>query len=274
MSGLLDGRVALVTGGGSGIGEAISIRFAAEGAHVYVNDLTAERAAVVSDRLDGSGDAHAVGCDVSDSAQVTAMFDAVRDEYGRLDVLVNNAGIGFCEQGEMDRFNSQAEALIDGMATGAPPADPWDFTPHITDESWNRMIGIHLNGCFYCTRAALGLMGSGGSIVNMSSVGAVLPQPGLPHYSAAKAGILGLTRAVAAEVAPRNIRVNAIMPGPIDTPIATGFSPKLGAMLVSGVPMGRRGEASEIASTALFLASQEGSYVTGQAVSVGGGIWM
>jgi 3-oxoacyl-[acyl-carrier protein] reductase len=267
----LDGRIALVTGGGSGIGEAISRRFAAEGATVVVNDVTVDRAKAVASTLDSS---HAVGADVSDSAAVDAMFDEVRDRFGTLDVLVNNAGVAYGDRAEMDRFNEQAEALIAGMATGQPPEDPWDLTPHITDESWQRVIGIHLSGTFFCTRAALRIMERGAAIVNMSSVGALLGQPGLTHYSAAKAGILGITRTVAAEVARRGIRVNAILPGPIQTPIADAFSPQLQAMLVTGVPMGRVGDPSEVAATALFLASDESSFLTGQSVSPGGGIHM
>jgi 3-oxoacyl-[acyl-carrier protein] reductase len=272
----LQDRVALVTGGGSGLGEAISRRFAAEGATVVVNDLTADRAAAVADTLATNGKpAHAVGADVADSAAVNAMFEEVSERYGRLDVLVNNAGIGHGDQAEMDRFNAQGEAVIDAMMSGQPPpADPWDFTVHITDESWRRLIDVHLSGTFYCIRAALPLMSSGSSIVNMSSVGALLGQPGVPHYSAAKAGILGLTRAIAGEVAPRGIRINAILPGPILTPLADAFSPKLHAMLVNGVPMGRPGQPDEVAATALFLASDESSFMTGQSLSPGGGIHM
>ncbi len=267
----LQDRVALVTGGGSGIGEAISRRFASEGATVVVNDLSLERAAAVADELPG---AHALAADVADSAAVSAMFGDLAGRLGRLDVLVNNAGIGYGNREEIDRFNEQAEALLDAMATGVPPSDPWDFTPHISDESWHRLIDVHLSGTFYCIRAALPLMRTGGSIVNMSSVGAMLGQPGLPHYSAAKAGILGLTRAIAGEVGPRGIRVNAILPGPILTPLAEAFSPKLHGMLVRGVPMGRPGQPDEVAATALFLASDESSYVTGQSISPGGGILM
>jgi len=266
-------RVALVTGGGSGLGEAISRRFAAEGATVVVNDVGEDRAKAVAADLERPGEVAVA--DVSDSASVNAMFAAVADKLGRLDVLVNNAGIGYGDKAEMDRFNSQAEAVVDAMMTGSPPpADPWDCFPHITDESWQRMIGTHLSGTFYCMRAAIPLMGSGASIINMSSVGALLGQPGLAHYSAAKAGILGLTRAVAAEVAPRNIRVNAILPGPIITPMAEHFSPKLTGLLLSGVPMGRPGQPDEVAATALFLASDESSFITGQQISPGGGISM
>jgi 3-oxoacyl-[acyl-carrier protein] reductase len=269
----LQDRIAVVTGGGSGLGEAISRRFAAEGAQVVVNDLTEERAAAVACELDPPG--HAIAADVADSAAVNAMFAEVADRYGRVDVLVNNAGIGYGDRDEIDRFNQQGEAVIDAMASGSPPPEnPWDFTVHITDESWRRVVDIHLSGTFYCIRAALPLMSRGASIVNMSSVGAVLGTPGVPHYSAAKAGILGLTRAVAGEVAPRGIRVNAIMPGPILTPLAEAFSPKLHAMLVSGVPMGRPGMPHEVAATAYFLASEESSYLTGQSISPGGGIHM
>ena len=269
----LSDRVAVVTGAGSGLGEAISRRFAAEGAAVVLNDVTIDRASRVAEDLATPG--HAVAADVSDSGSVDAMFAEVVDRFGRVDVLVNNAGIGFGAQHEIDRFNEQAEAVVDAMMAGSPPPpDPWDCFRHITDDSWRRMIDIHLSGTFYCMRAAVPLMERGASVINMSSVGALLGQPGLPHYAAAKAGILGLTRAVAAEVAPKGIRVNAILPGPILTPLADAFSPKLHAMLVSGVPMGRPGQPEEVAATATFLASDESSYLTGQSISPGGGIHM
>jgi len=146
----------------------------------------------------------------------------------------------------------------------------------MTDESWHHVIGVHLHGTFYCTREALRIMSrrNSGAIVNLSSVAALMGLETVPHYSAAKGGILSLTRAVAREVASRNIRVNAICPGYIDTPMTAGMS-ELGRKIVLGrTPMGRVGEAREIAATALFLACDDSSFITGQYLSPNGGLFM
>jgi len=275
--GKLDGKVALVTGAGSGIGQAIAWRFAAEGARVIVNDVTIERARSTLDRFAaGAPSGHAFAADVSDANQVRAMFADGIARFGRLDVLVNNAGIGHSNQAELDGVNRTAEAILADMAAGRPPAARFDFTRDVTDESWQRQIGVHLSGCFYCTREALRVMipqGSG-SIVNMASAAAISGQPVFTHYSAAKAGMVGLTRAVAAEGGPYGVRVNAIAPGAIDTPLGANLSRAFIAALIARAPIPRLGSPDEVASVALFLASDDGSYVTGQVLSPNGGVVM
>ena len=144
----------------------------------------------------------------------------------------------------------------------------------MTDESWHRMIGVHLNGTFFCTRSALLLMREGGAIVNLSSVAALQGLETVPHYSAAKAGILGFTRAVAKEVASRGIRVNAICPGFIDTPMTAPMSPLMKRMTIGRTPLGRIGVPDDIAATALFLVSDESTFFTGQWLSPNGGLLM
>jgi 3-oxoacyl-[acyl-carrier protein] reductase len=275
--GKLEGRVALVTGAGSGIGRAIAERFAVEGARVAVNDLTVERAAATARDLPGGEDAHlALGADVSDPERVREMFVQVRERYDHLDVLVNNAGIGEGAPGEVDAVNRTAEELVAAMRSGSPPTARFDFTRHVTDDSWARMVGVVLSGTFYCTREALQLMmpREQGSIVNISSAGALTGQPVFTHYSAAKAGVIGLTMAVASEAGPFGIRVNAIAPGSIATPLTATLSPAFVGALLAQAPLGRQGRPEEIASTALFLASDDSSYVTGQTLSPNGGVVM
>jgi len=275
--GKLDGKVALVTGAGSGIGQAIARRFAAEGARVIVNDVTIDRARSTLDRFEpGAPAGHAFAADVSDPDQVRAMFADAVTRFGRLDVLVNNAGIGHSNQQELDGVNRTAEAIMADVAAGRPPSARFDFTRHVTDESWQRQIGVHLSGCFYCTREALRLMipQGAGSIVNMASAAAIAGQPVFTHYSAAKAGICGLTRAVAAEGGPYGVRVNAIAPGAIDTPLGANLSRAFVGALIARAPIPRLGSPDEVASVALFLAGDDGSYVTGQVLSPNGGVVM
>jgi 3-oxoacyl-[acyl-carrier protein] reductase len=270
-------RIALVTGAGSGIGAAIAVRFAREGATVVVNDLGVDRARTTLDAFDAAWPpGRAVAADVSDPDAVRAMFAEVRDAYGRLDVLVNNAGVGEGSPDELSYVNEVADTLAGDMAAGRPPSVSFDFTRHVTDEAFRRMIGIHLGGCFYCTRAALDMMipQRRGTIVNISSAAAVAGQPVFTHYSAAKAGILGLTRAVAVEGAPYGVRVNAIAPGAIDTPMGAKLNRSFVGALIAQAPIGRLGRPEELAATALYLASDESSYVTGQTFGVNGGVLM
>jgi 3-oxoacyl-[acyl-carrier protein] reductase len=276
----LVGRIALVTGAASGIGRATAELFAEEGAVVVVNDLDGDAATGVATGLGGpNADAHlGLATDVADSASVQALFDDVRERFGRLDVLVNNAGISEGAPGEQERINTQAEAVLadslQAMAGGTRSAH-WDITANITDESWRRMMAVHLDGTFYCCRAAIPLMvGAGGSIVNTSSIGALNNHPGVPHYSAAKAGILGFTRSLAAELASRDIRVNAVCPGTIDTPMTAPISPSFRAMVMATQPIGRLADPREVAQTSLFLASDESSFYTGQWLSPNGGSYM
>ena len=251
----LEGKVALVTGGGSGIGRAIARRFHDEGAFVYVNDVDAERAA------ETLGSDHALVADVSRSTEVATMFSSI----GRLDVLVNNAGIA--EPAERWReLNRKAEARL----SESPITTEWDVTVSMTDDTWRRMLAVHLDGTFYCTREALKRM-SRGTIINLSSTAAFTGLPDAPHYAAAKAGVLGFTRSLAKELASRGIRVNAIAPGFTETAMTRPISEKLREASLRGIPLGRWAKPSEIAAVALFLASDDASYVTGQCLSPNGG---
>ena len=268
----LQDRIALVTGGGSGIGRAIALRFAQEGAHVIVNDLTREAAQTTVDEL-GAGQGRAIAADVSDSAQVRTMFAEVEQGYGgRLDVLVNNAGIAGSSS-ERERLARVAEARVSETLAGEITTH-WDITQNMTDEAWHRMIGVHLNGTFFCTREALKLMSrvNRGAIVNLSSVAALTGIDVVPHYSAAKGGILSLTRALAREVGSRGIRVNAICPGYVETPMTSGIPPLMQKILVSQTPLRRWGQPEEIAATTLFLASDDAAFYTGQWLSPNGGL--
>ena len=275
----LDNRIALVTGGGSGIGRAIALRFAQEGARVIVNDVRAETAQETVDAIAARSEAargRALVADVADSGQVKRMFAEVEREFGALDILVNNAGIAEGAAGDREKLRARSEARVAELMAGGPVTTHWDLTQDMSDEVWHRMIGVHLNGTFFCTREALPLMArqSRGAIINMSSVAALMGLEAAPHYSAAKGGILAFTRAVAREVASRGIRVNAICPGYIDTPMTKPMSPLMQRVAVGRTPLGRWGEPEEVAATALFLASDDASYFTGQWLSPNGGLFI
>ncbi|HYB44177.1 MAG TPA: SDR family NAD(P)-dependent oxidoreductase [Candidatus Methylomirabilis sp.] len=272
----LENRVALVTGGGSGIGRAIALLFAEEGARVVVNDV---RKATAEETLAAMGGAaprgRAIQADVADSGQVRAMFAEVEREMGTLDILVNNAGIAEATPGEQQRLSAKGAARLQELLSGQGIQTHWDVTEQMTDESWTRMIAVHLNGTFFCTREALKLMSrrNRGAIVNLSSVAAWGLET-VPHYSAAKGGILAFTRAVAREVGSRGIRVNAICPGYIDTPMTAPIPPMARAALLARTPLARVGDPREVALTALFLASDDGAFYTGQWLSPNGGLLM
>lgn len=258
----LEGKTALITGAGSGIGRAAAILFANEGARVIVNDVNREAAAATVEAMGASRErGFAIPADVSDSGTVRAMFSEVAQRFDGLDILFNNAGIG--ETGDRhDEVNRKGEAQLQELMMGGRITTHWDVTVTLTDQEWQQMIGVHVNGTFYCTREALKLMSSKnrGSIINMSSVAGLNGIPIAAHYGAAKAAILGFTRSVSLEMASRNIRVNAICPGWVETPITQNFSPLLKMSLVARVPMMRWGRPEEVAATALFLASDDSSY--------------
>jgi 3-oxoacyl-[acyl-carrier protein] reductase len=268
----LEGKIALVTGGGSGIGRAIAQRFAEEGARVVVNDIRKDAAERAVAEI-GGGRARAIVADVADSTAVRAMFAEVERAFDGLDVLVNNAGIGEVESSGREAFAAKVELRVGEMMMGKVETH-WDITQSLSDEVWGRMLAVHLNGTFHCTREALRLMSrvNRGAIVNISSVAGLMGLEVAPHYAAAKAGILGFTRSVAREVASRGIRVNAICPGFIDTPILDPLPPIIRLLGERQTPMGRLGEPREIAAVALFLASDDASFVTGQWLSPNGGL--
>jgi 3-oxoacyl-[acyl-carrier protein] reductase len=272
----LKDRVALVTGGGSGLGRAIALRFAEEGAHVVVNELRLEAALQTVSELKGPAGGRALEADVADSAQVTAMFAAIERELGTLDILVNNAGIAFGPGDDRKAIGQKSEAVIMEMVSGRGVQTHLDITQNLSDESWRRMLAVHLDGTFFCTREALRLMSrrNRGAIINLSSVAALAGLEVVPHYSAAKGGILAFTRAVAKDVASRGIRVNAICPGYIDTPMTEPMSPLIRAAVIARTPLGRTGDPREVAATALFLASDDSSFFTGQWLSPNGGLFI
>lgn len=264
----LSGKVAAVTGGGSGIGEATCVRLAADGARVAVIDIDASAAGLTA-KL--AGDGLVVVADVSDSAAVDAALEQVEAELGPVDVWVNNAGIS--GGAHSDRVNPRAEQQLAELAAGEVTT-ALDALVRISDEEWATMLAVHLDGTFYGTRAAARSMAARGTgvIVNVASICGIEGCTGHPHYSAAKGGILAFTRSVAKELIQQGVRVNAIAPGFVDTQLVSGSltEPLVGAV-VMGTPQGRLGRPEEIAATISFLAGDDSSFFVGDTVSPSGG---
>ena len=237
----LNQKVALITGAGQGMGRAIARRFVAEGATVVALDLNLQAAQETLAGLPGSHLARALN--VADSAAVQAVVAEVCAELGRIDVLVNNAGTG-----GMDSF------------------------AEMSDEAWHRVMGVNLNGAFYCARAAVRAMlpHRSGVVINLGSTAAVSGD-GPAHYVTSKAAIMGLTRVMAKELAKSGIRVNTLVPGPTNTPMMQGIPQEWADAIIAGVPLGRMAEPDDIAKVAVFLASDDSGFVTGQSVAVNGG---
>ena len=264
----LDGKIAVVTGGASGIGEAICVRFREEGANVAVLDLNVEAAKLTAD-IAGGG--LALGTDVSDGAAVDAALAEVEDTLGPVDVWVNNAGIA--GRAHAQRVQPRAEQQMSEMATG-PVTTALNALIEITDEEFQQMVAVHLGGTFYGTRAAARSMASRGtgSIINIASICGIEGCEGHPHYSAAKAGILGLTRSAAKELIQQGVRVNAVAPGFVVTPMMTAdTSEAMLAGMALGTPIRRLGQPKEIAAAVTFLASDDASYFVGETISPNGG---
>jgi 3-oxoacyl-[acyl-carrier protein] reductase len=266
----LEGKLALVTGAARGIGAQIAVRFAEEGARVIVNDLSQAAAEKAAAEVGGE----AIAADVSDSRAVARMFEQVARRHGRLDVLVNNAGISGIES-DPDRaklFRERGMQQAAEIAAGGPIRTHTDATIETTDEDWRRMLAVHLDGTFYCCREGLKVMArhDSGAIINMGSIMGTAGGAGAPAYCAAKAGILGLTRALAREVVTRNIRVNAIAPGWIDTDMTAPLA-EYRQLIAMQTPMRRFGDPDDIAWAAVYLASDEAKFVTGQVLSPNGG---
>ena len=266
--GRLEGKVALITGGGAGLGAGIARRFREEGAEIVVNDVSPGAAELVAKETDG----YALAADVSDSAAVARMFESLRQKSGRLDVLVNNAGVGAESDEVAQSLARTALAQAAEIAAGGPVRSHVDRTVEMSDEEWRRMLAVHLDGTFYCTREALKIMSPQGSgvILNLGSIMGTAGGAGLAHYCAAKGGILAFTRSVAREVVTRGIRVNAIAPGWIETAMTDPLG-EMRPLLEAQTPMGRFGETDDIAWAAVYLASEEAKYVTGQVLSPNGG---
>lgn len=263
----LDGKVAFVTGAGSGLGAAFARRLAGDGAIIVANDLNPESATAVAKELGGISKPF----DVTDSiAFATAVVETAR-ELGSVDILINNAGIAPSDAGT--KFDVALSNQIARMESRIGDMVPLDYLVDLTDEAWDRMIKVHLYGAFYGCRAALKVMQPqrSGVIVNVSSILGNLPSAGAPHYAAAKAAVISLTRSVADEVAHLGIRVNAVCPGYIDTPLLTPFSEAMKAAITMRIGMGRLGTAEEIAHVVRFLCGPESSYCTGGVFTASGG---
>ncbi len=268
----LDGKVALITGAGAGLGAQIARRFKEEGAEVVINDISDESAHKFADELGGIG----IAVDVADSNAVREMFARVNSELGRLDILVNNAGFGF-KPGDKETINRVNEVPLKQQAelqAGGPIETHLDLTVEMTDEDWHRMIAVHLDGTFFCSREALKIMNQqlSGCIINMGSIMGTTGGIG-SSYCAAKAGILGFTRSLAREVVSRGIRVNALAPGFIETELTRPFAAAR-ALIEAQTPMGRFGDCDDIAWAAVYLASDEAKFMTGQVLSPNGGFVM
>ncbi len=271
----LDGSIALVTGGGAGIGRAICLRLARDGAHVVVNDLVADHADATvqaiaeQSRTLGHGSAESMPFDVTDSSAVDAAVDSIVARHGRIDVLVNNAGAGNSYRPEQLRNAQEVGAR---RAAGERPGS-LSITVARTDEEWRTTMELLLSAPFYGTRAALRHMepAGRGSIVNIASTAGIMPAPLASDYGAAKAGVIGFTKSVAHEVAGAGIRVNAVAPGTIDTSLNDRFGP-LRAGLATRQASGRMGKPGEIAEVVAFLASDAASFCFGEIFTVSGGL--
>ncbi len=269
----LTGKTALITGAASGLGLAMARRFSEEGATVIINDVSSTAAETAAAKLGGYG----IGFDVSDAAAVAAGFKEISSKFPRLDVLVNNAGIG---PRASDEERAERMRLLEEIAAqvqaGGPITTFLDTTVNMSDEDWRQMISIHLDGTFFCIREALKIMNPqmSGAIINMGSIMGTAGGGGAPHYCAAKAAILGLTRSLARELVMRNIRVNAIAPGFIETPMTDSIMGMARTAIIASTPMGRFGEPDDIAWAAVYLASEESKFMTGQVLSPNGGYHM
>lgn len=244
---MLEGKIALVTGASRGIGRAIALALAENGATVLINYNGSEEAAKqTAEEITGKGGAaFLLKGNVSDLTEVESMFSFIAENFKRLDILVNNAGI-------------TRDNLILKM----------------TDEEFNQVIDTNLRGVFYCLKQASRMMLKQryGKIVNISSISGIHGNPGQVNYSAAKAGVIGMTKTLARELASRSINVNAIAPGYINTDMTANLKEELKAKVLENVPLKRFGEGTDIAEATVFLASDKASYITGQVLSVDGGM--
>lgn len=264
----LEDRVAVVTGGGAGIGEAICLRLAAEGARVAALDISL---AAAQRTIEAIGAGQAVEADVSDSAAVDAGLASVERTLGPVDILVNNAGaVGLDHVRRVSpRLEQQRAERAGGRVT-----TPLDAVVRLSDAEWRRLLAVHLDGTFYCTRAAVRSMSGRGTgvIINMASVCGLEGCAGHPHYSAAKAGILGFTRSAAQELIVQGIRVNAVAPGFVDTRRLKSDLDTGRQAAAAQAPAGRLGTPAEIAATVAFLASDDAAYFVGATLSPNGGL--
>ena len=245
---MLNDKVAIVTGASRGIGREIALALAANGAKVVVSARNSEALAALVDEINSQGgDAAAVAGDVSLELDASNLVNQAIATYGRIDILVNNAGI-----------------TRDGLLV------------RMKSEDWDAVLDTNLKGAFLCTKAVAKPMSKqrAGRIINISSVVGEMGNAGQANYCASKAGLLGLTKSVAKELARRNVTVNAITPGFIVTDMTDGMTDKAREAMIEQIPLGRLGESADIANAVLFLASDQSSYITGQVLGINGGMNM
>ncbi len=245
----METKVALVTGGSRGIGREICKKLAASGHYVFVNYNRGSDAALetVKEIESAGGKAEAIGFDVASSEAVNSAFETIKQKAGRLDVLVNNAGIS--KDGLLLRFK---------------------------DEDWMQTISTNLNGAFYCARAAAKFImkAPAGRIVNVSSITAEMGNAGQVAYVSSKAGLIGLTKTLAKELASRGVTVNCITPGFIETEMTGKLNDEQKSNYLGGIPLSRFGAAAEVADLVDFLSSEKAGYITGQIIGINGGLYM
>jgi 3-oxoacyl-[acyl-carrier protein] reductase len=242
----LSGQVAIVTGAARGLGLCVSLSLSGAGAKIAMVDVNADLLDEAVKRVcEAGGEAEGFTCDVTNSQRVNQVVDEVVAKWGKLDILVNNAGI-------------TRDTVVMRMK----------------DDQWDAVININLRGTFLFTRAAARPMMKGrrGRIINMASVSGLMGNPGQANYSASKAGVIGLTRTVARELAGRNITVNAIAPGFIATEMTAALGEEILEQVKSRIPLGRLGDPQDVADAALFLASEAAGFITGQVLTVDGGL--
>ncbi len=263
--GRFDGKAAIVTGAGRGIGRAIVERLTADGAKVAALDMNVDEAKA-------SGAALALPCNVADSTSVIAAVRAARAEFGRLDIAVNNAGIGqAAKDGSEQFYGAMAKRNEELAATGQSDVIV-DQLIHMEDDGWAAVMAVNINGPFYVSREFARVLaedGNAGSIINISSTSAQSGE-GSPHYVTSKAAIIGLTRQLARELAPRKIRVNAVAPGPTNTPVMAGIPDEWIKSMEASIPLGRMANPSEIAAAVAYLASDDASFVNGSVLVANG----
>jgi len=257
----------MITGGGSGLGAAFARRLARDGARVIVCDVDEKRATTVGHEINGA----VAVFDVTDSHAFDREVDTVIERHGRLDVMINNAGIA--PPPDSARFERAVANQLLRMQGRIAEMTPLDGLVNLSDDEFDLMIRTHLYGVFFGTRAAVRHMTPqrSGSIINISSILGNQPAGGPPEYAAAKAGIIALTKSAAAEVAHLGIRVNAVCPGYVDTPLLKPFDAEMRSAVTMRIGMGRMGTAEEIAELVRFLAGPESSYSTGDVYTASGG---
>jgi len=245
---VLEGKLALITGGARGIGREIAMLFANKGANIAICDVNLEEAQKTAKEIEDLGrQSIAFKADVTSSSQVQDMADKILDKFNKIDILINNAGI------------TKDNLLL-----------------RMSEEDWDKVIAVNLKGTFVCTKIVSRIMlkQRSGKIVNLASIIGITGNAGQANYAASKAGIIGLTKSVAKELASRNICVNAIAPGFIMTDMTAKLPEEVQKKMLSVIPLARFGEAKDVADLALFLSSESSSYITGQVVQVDGGMVM